>query len=48
MPEAFRTGSRTAVEAQRWNVQGMIFQIDRFRDKDLPFRDVFLHDLGET
>ena len=38
--EAFRTGSRTAVEAQRWNVQGMIFQIDRFRDKDLLLTDV--------
>ena len=38
--EAFRTGSRTEVEAQRWNVQGMIFQIDRFRDKDLLLADV--------
>ena len=38
--EAFRTGSRTAVEAQRWNVQGMIFQIDRFRDKVLLLTDV--------
>jgi len=38
--EAFRTGNRTEVEAQRWNVQGMIFQIDRFRDKDLLLADV--------
>lgn len=38
--EAFRTGNRTEVEAQRWNVQGMIFQIDRFRDKDLLLTDV--------
>jgi len=38
--EAFRTGSRSEVEAQRWNVQGMIFQIDRFRDRDLLLTDV--------
>ena len=38
--EAFRTGNRTEVEAQRWNVQGMIIQIDRFRDKDLLLADV--------
>ena len=38
--EAFRTGSRADVEAQRWNVQGMIFQIDRFRDKELLLTDV--------
>ena len=38
--EAFRTGNRTEVEAQRWNVQGMIFQIDRFRDNDLLLTDV--------
>ena len=38
--EAFRTGDRTEVEAQRWNVQGMIVQIDRFRDKDLLLADV--------
>jgi len=38
--EAFRTGNRSEVEAQRWNVQGMIFQIDRFRDRDLLLTDV--------
>ena len=38
--EAFRTGSRAEVEAQRWNVQGMIFQIDCFRDRDLLLADV--------
>jgi len=38
--EAFRTGNRAEVEAQRWNIQGMIFQIDRFRDKDLLLTDV--------
>ena len=32
---AFRTGRRDDVEANRWNVQGMIFQIDRFRDRGL-------------
>lgn len=38
--EAFRTGSRSGVESQRWNIQGMIFQIDRFRDRDLLLKDV--------
>ena len=38
--EAFCTGDRTEVEAQRWNVQGMIFQVDRFRDRDLLLTNV--------
>ena len=33
--EVFRTGDRAVAEAQRWTVQGMIFQIDRYRDTDL-------------
>ena len=32
--EAFRTGSREAAEARRWDVDGMVVQIDRFRDRD--------------
>ena len=32
--EAFRTGDRAPVDARRWTVQGMIFQIDRYRDKE--------------
>ena len=33
--EMFRTGDRAEVESRRWTVQGMIFQIDRYRDADL-------------
>ena len=32
---AFRTGCRAEAESNRWNVQGMIFEIDRFRDREL-------------
>ena len=38
--DAFCTRSRTAVETHQWDVQGMIFQIDRFRDRDLLLADV--------
>ena len=32
---AFGSGCRADVEANWWNVQGMIFQVDRFRDREL-------------
>ena len=38
--EAFRTGDRAPAEARRWNVQEMIFQIDRFRTCDLLLANV--------
>ena len=33
--ELFRSGNRAPVEARRWTIQGMIIQIDRYRDADL-------------
>ena len=38
--EVFRTGDRAPAEARRWNVQEMIFQIDRFRTPDLLLANV--------
>ena len=38
--EAFRTKDRTAVDAVMWTVQGMIFQVDRFRDRELLLANV--------
>jgi len=38
--EAFRTGCRTDVEFHQWTVQGMIFQIDRFCNREYLLANV--------